>query len=59
MFDSIEEMALYIKQILSTSADKFSAQYEESIKAIKKLQETLSLVNLTDEFNKQLKIINL
>ena len=38
MFDSIEEMALYIKQILSTSADKFSAQYEESIKAIKKLQ---------------------
>jgi hypothetical protein len=58
MFRSIEEMATYIKLLLSTESDTLSTQYQKSTEAIRDLQQTLSISNIAESFKNQLNRIN-
>jgi hypothetical protein len=54
MFPSIEEMAAYIRLLLSTDFETLSTQYHKSTEAIRCLQQTLSISNIADSFKGQL-----
>jgi glycosyltransferase involved in cell wall biosynthesis len=54
IFNSINEMANYIKQLLSTDYEQLDKQYQSSIDAIRNLQETLSLSNIAEKFKQQI-----
>ena len=55
IFNSINEMAIYIKNLLSTDFEQLEKQYQTTINAIKNLQESLSLSNIYESFKQQIK----
>lgn len=54
IFNSITEMANFIKQLLSTEYEQLDIQYQSSINAIRDLQNTLSLTRIAESFKKQI-----
>lgn len=57
IFTSIDDMAMYIRQLLSVDPKTLTIKYKNSTEALLNLQQTLSISNIANSFQKQMNSI--
>jgi hypothetical protein len=57
IFTSIDDMTMYIRQLLSVDPKTLTIKYKNSTEALLNLQQTLSISNIANSFQKQMNSI--